>query len=111
MTLITYRWHRPCFTAIFDVQGKVSAYYPAVVGGPPECCSPAEGGEVEIYSVELVDILVGKDPVKKIHPKLSALLEKKFNAELDEQDKVWEEVDTKLFEAAATDDYYDDYYE
>jgi hypothetical protein len=39
-----------------DVYYSMSRYYPARLGGPPEYCYPAEGGEIE----ELTAYLDGK---------------------------------------------------
>lgn len=38
--------------ATVSVEYNASVYYPAQVSGPPESCFPAEGGEIEIESVE-----------------------------------------------------------
>ena len=41
--------------AELEVTFNATPYVPAYISGPPEACSPAEGGEVELESVMLWD--------------------------------------------------------
>ena len=83
---ITYCYESDEGQGTFEVTGTVSKYYPARISGPPEHCSPAEGGEVEIEGVEMVE---GTEEIKRL-----------FLLELDREGRVREEVEDKLFDAA-----------
>lgn len=89
--------------ATFDVTGDVSPYYPARIGGPPENCSPAEGGEVEIEKIKLVELEIDGEPVAEITAEMRAEWEARLNAEIDEADAVWSRLDNAMFEAAQGD--------
>jgi hypothetical protein len=41
---------------LVDIDFDMSPYYPAQTYGPPERCSPAEGGEIEINGIEILEI-------------------------------------------------------
>jgi hypothetical protein len=76
----------------YEIEGLVSPYVEARISGPPENCYPAEGGEVEFESVDLITE-TGRVPVKDWEKHLTT--------------KEIEEIEQRLFDAMMDDDGYD----
>lgn len=53
MTEITYTLTRGDDEFDLTIEYSVARYYPAQTYGPPEHCSPAEGGEIEEFEATL----------------------------------------------------------
>lgn len=51
MPLIDFTLTRGDDDIDLEIDYTVAPYHPAVVGGPPECCSPADGGEIEDLAI------------------------------------------------------------
>lgn len=103
-----------CVHATISIDANVSSFVPAKTDGPPDNCYPAEGGEVEITQVSLIEIhyafMDGEEiPTPTLTPELKAEIEAMFRKELDKGGRVSEQVDEKLFKASQEDDRDYDY--
>lgn len=89
---IPFYWERDDGEYEFRVTGTVSPVIPAKVYGPPEDCYPAEGGEVEILSVKLVDVIsddvefatLSDNQVQAIESAFLAECEGRFNSRIND---------------------------
>ncbi len=85
--------------AIFEITASVSTFIPAQTCGPPEACSPAEGGEIEYIEVKCIN--------EDYNAEKQLMCEKELNRLLDNDEKLRETIETLLFEKAQS--YEDDY--
>lgn len=74
----------------FLVSFNASPYIAAQISGPPEDCSPAEGGEVEILDIYIGDVnvnqVVSALVEKELQTKIEADLDDIFAPDFDEPD-------------------------
>lgn len=95
---ITFTWIPDAYTeVVVEVEFTCSPYYPARVGGPPEMCDPAEGGEIETIDF-------AADPDHCTPAQLEA-----FRLEYHRGGTLAEAVDTACFEEAVSGQGSDDY--
>ena len=81
----------------FEVSGSVGSYTPARIYGPPERCSPAEGGEAEIE--EVTEVLY-----ERRHRKLRKVGEERADVSTLEALGLYEQAIEALAEQAVSDD-------
>jgi hypothetical protein len=77
-----------------EIRADVSRYIPAKTCGPPENCYPAEGGEVDITSIKLLN------PDMNDRSYLRQSLEKLIQELIEDNIKLREPIEEELFTAS-----------
>jgi len=103
MPVIIYCWEwepddGPIHKVFLEVDGTVTPFCPALINGPLESCRPDEGGDVEVDSVNVLEVEVEGDQIM-VDADLRGRLETLFWLALDRDKQVKREVDYALFEA------------